>query len=184
MFRGDDSQCKESWLVFLQFCAFYTGTWGYYKLPGSGTAMNTLHHIYSRCHVEGAHPLHSHFISVLLNLLMSTDISGRYPNIKNIIKHDKNHDKSSCSAPWSCTVTAGKAGLRDRAEEQLFKKTQKTPPVFLDKHCLISRHCWFYLLPNYFHLSGHGSAAPAASWFNGKGGAPHTHTVQLIGQKT
>lgn len=131
--------------------------------------------------IPGAHPLHSHFISVLLNLLMSADISGRYPNIKNILKHDKNHDKSNCSAPWSCTVTAGKAGLRDRAEEQLFKKT---PPVFLDKHCLISRHCWFYLLPNYFHLSGHGSAAPAASCLNGKGGAPHTHTVQLIGQKT
>lgn len=74
------------------------------------------------------------------------------------------HDKSSCSAPWSET-----AALRDRAGEQLFRKT---PRVFLNNHCLISRHCcWFYLLPVSFHLSGHGSAA---SWLSWRGGVPHT----------
>lgn len=90
------------------------------------------------------------------------------------------HDKSSCSAPWAPAVTAGKAGLRERAQEQLFRKT---PPVFLDNHCLISRHCWFNLLPISFHLSGHGSASSAASWFQGRGGVPHTPHCAAYGTK-
>lgn len=30
--KGNDRLCKRSWHVSLQLCAFYTGTWGYYKL--------------------------------------------------------------------------------------------------------------------------------------------------------
>lgn len=55
-----------------------------------------------------ANPFNSHLISVLLNLLMIGDISNRYWDMM----------RAAASAAWSATVTAGKAGLRSRAEEQ------------------------------------------------------------------
>lgn len=55
-----------------------------------------------------ANPFNCHFISVLLNLLMIGDISNRYWDMM----------RAATSAAWSPTVTAGKAGLRSRAEEQ------------------------------------------------------------------
>lgn len=102
--------------------------------------------------VSGLNFFNSHFISVLLNLLMIVDTSNRYWG--SIKAAPLFAGLQLDHLQWPQGSQGSEAGWWSSGDGVV---VQKLAPVSLDNRCLMLSHCLLYLLPNLLSCQGAGA---------------------------